>query len=222
MNIFLQRTLGLCFWLTATSAAYAQEIPVSADTTQNFNGYALGKVLTPEGRTVRVYVPVSWEGFHKVLPFYDVPPDSRPRPATKFISVDKVKHMRVQGLYSETLYLNGKSERVLAPRLLDGPVELFTLSETNSIPIPIPIGGAAIAMLPGATYVNNRWYLRREGQPLVQVSRGKFKEQLVAYMHDAPDLAAKIIAGHPDYRYQDMIRIIQEYNSWLTTTSTAR
>jgi hypothetical protein len=129
--------------------------------------------------------------------------------------------MMVQGLYSETLILNGKSEKVLAPRLLNGPVELFTLSETNNIPIPIAIGGImSIATLPGLNYANNLWYLRRSGSPLVQVSRGKFREQLVAYVKDAPDLAAKITAGHPDYRYQDMIRIIQEYNSFLTSAGT--
>ena len=96
--------------------------------------------------------------------------------------------------------------------MVDGPVELFTFADPKSVPIPVPLPGAtAVFAIP---YINNHWYLRRNGE-LIEVRRGQFEKQIADYVQDSPALAAKVLSKDKDYQYQDMIRIITEYNQQL-------
>lgn len=169
-----------------------------------------------------MYLPHSVNGFEKFIDFCETHPEVRPYPQTKHISVDKIHCMTVRGQYFETLHDNeGKSMRILAPRLVAGPVELFNYAEGKSIPPIVPIaaiasmGAASTVLLLGINYTSNHWYLRRNGQ-LTEVKRSKFTEQVATYLQDAPELAQKVTARTKGYQYQDMPQIIAEYNSFLS------
>lgn len=169
-----------------------------------------------------MYLPHAVNGFEKFIDFCETHPEVRPYPKTKHISVDKIHCMTVRGQYFETLHSDeGKSLRILAPRLVEGPVELFNFSEGKSVPPVLPIaaiasmGAASTVILLGINYTSNHWYLRRNGK-LIEVKRSKFTEQVAAYLQDAPDLAQKVEARAQGYRYQDMPQIITEYNLLLS------
>ncbi|MBC6700393.1 hypothetical protein [Hymenobacter sp. BT190] len=206
-------------------AAHAQQsaTAISADTTRaaetsRQSDYAPGEVVTPDGKLVKAYFPISVNGFEKTISYYYSHPEVRPFPKPHFISVDKIHSMTVRGQYSETLSMNGKSLHLLAARLVQGPVELFNFAEAKSVPLPIPIPGAALVPIVGIPYTKNHWYLRRNGE-LVEVKRGKFEEQISAYLSAQPTLATKVRAKEDGYRYQDMVRIISEYNQQTATSS---
>lgn len=212
---------GVFLWLAAT-AGYAQQGPAvaPADTTQAAttsarSAYAPGEVITPEGKKVSAYFPRSVNGFEKAISYYATHPEVRPFPPTRYISVDKIRSLQVQGLYLETLSLNGKPLHILAARLVDGPVELFNYAESKGVPLlvplPIPIPGAVLIPIVGIPYTKNHWYLRRGGE-LVEVKRGKFEEQIIEYLSAQPELAAKVKEQAAGYQYQDMVHIIGEYN----------
>ncbi|SHK08003.1 hypothetical protein [Hymenobacter psychrotolerans] len=201
--------------LLATSvAAQAQQAPadsVRAAETSSRSAYAPGEVMTPEGKQVKAYFPISVNGFEKSISYFNTHPEVRPFPQPRFISVDKIHSMTVRGQYSETLKLNGKSLHILAARLVNGPVELFNFAEAKSVPVPLPVPGAVFTPIAGIPYTKNHWYLRRNGE-LAEVKRGKFEEQLSEYLSTKPELAARVKAKAEGYRYQDMVRIITEYN----------
>lgn len=216
--------LGM-FLLALHSAGHAQHSPTTtpADTsrltdTSERSGYALGEVVTPEGRLVKAYFPKSVNGFEKTISFYYANPEARPAPKPHYISVDKVRSMTVREQYSETLAMNGKSLHLLAARLINGPVELFNFAEAKAVPLPIPIPGASLIPVLSIPYTSNHWYLRRSGE-LVEVKRGKFEEQLSEYLSAQPTLATKVRAKDEGYQYQDMVRIISEYNQQQAAAS---
>ncbi|WBO84331.1 hypothetical protein [Hymenobacter yonginensis] len=206
------------FLLLLATASYAQNSSSAAPTdttraaeTSSKSEYAPGEVVTPDGKLVKAYFPISVNGFEKTISYYYSHPEVRPFPKPHFISVDKIRSMTVRGQYSETLALNGKSLHLLAARLVDGPVELFNFAEAKSVPLPIPIPGAVLVPIVGIPYTKNHWYLRRGGE-LVEVKRGKFEEQISEYLSAQPELAAKVKGKADGYHYQDMVRIIGEYN----------
>jgi hypothetical protein len=219
----MKRFLPGAFLWMATTAGHAQQSPAvaPADTarqladTSNRSGYALGEVKTPEGRLVKAYFPKSVNGFARSISFYYEHPEVRPVPKVHTISVDKIRSMMVHEQYSETLVIGGKSLHILAARLVDGPVELFNFAEARAVPLPIPIPGAALIPVLSIPYTNNRWFLRRGGE-LVEVKRGHFMEQLSQYLSTQPTLADRVRNNTEGYRYQDMVRIIGEYNQQQT------
>lgn len=212
--------------LLLATASYAQQSPAistPADTTRaaetsSKSEYAPGEVVTPDGKLVKAYFPISVNGFEKTISYYYSHPEVRPFPKPHFISVDKIRSMLVRGQYSETLALNGKSLHLLAARLVDGPVELFNFAEAKSVPLPIPIPGAVLVPIVGIPYTKNHWYLRRGGE-LLEVKRGKFEEQISQYLSTQPELAAKVRSKADGYQYQDMVRIISEYNQQADTSA---
>lgn len=212
--------------LLLATASYAQQSPAistPADTTRaaetsSKSEYAPGEVVTPDGKLVKAYFPISVNGFEKTISYYYSHPEVRPFPKPHFISVDKIRSMTVRGQYSETLALNGKSLHLLAARLVDGPVELFNFAEAKSVPLPIPIPGAVLVPIVGIPYTKNHWYLRRGGE-LLEVKRGKFEEQISQYLSTQPELAAKVRSKADGYQYQDMVRIISEYNQQADTSA---
>ncbi|MGY2130968.1 hypothetical protein ACW9KT_01980 [Hymenobacter sp. HD11105] len=207
--------IGLLLGLSRASLAQQDALEVdSAKPSREYRGFALGEVTTPEGRKIRLYLPVSTEGFGKALSFYDKSPDIRPKPKMKMIGVDKVQSMLVEGIYSEIMIVDGKNKKVLAARLLEGPVELFNYAEAEAIPIPVaPLAGAVMVMA-AIPYINNHWYVRREGE-LVEVKRSIFRQQMTEYFKDCPELAQKIQQDLPNYQYRDMRAIIAQYNLLL-------
>jgi len=204
-------------------AASAQAVSdTAAIETSTRSTFAPGTVVTPEGRTIQLYLPHAINGFEKLISFCETHPEVRPYPKTKYISVDKIHCMSVRGQYFETLHSDdGKSLRILAPRLVEGPVELFNFAEGKSIPTIIPVAAIASAaaastvLYLGVSYTSNHWYLRRNGK-LMEVKRSKFTEQLATYLQDAPDLAQKVQTRAQGYQYQDMPQIITEYNLLLS------
>lgn len=116
----------------------------------------------------------------------------------------------MRGQYSETLSINGKSLHLLAARLVAGPVELFNFAEAKSVPVPLPVPGGIIPIV-GIPHTKNHWYLRRAGV-VTEVKRGRFEEQVAEYLKDVPALADKVRRGEKAYHYQDMPKIVTEYN----------
>lgn len=207
----------------ASVASFAQQAPASSATdsteTSRRSDYAPGEVLTPEGKLVKAYFPHSINGFEKTISYYTTHPEVRPFPKPHYISVDKIKTLTVRGQYSETLSMNGKSLHLLAARLVDGPVELFNFAEAKSVPLPVPIPGAMLIPVVGIPYTKNHWYLRRAGV-VTEVKRGKFEEQISEYLNTQPELATKVKSKAKDYQYQDMVRIITEYNQQAASAPT--
>ncbi|SMB94039.1 hypothetical protein SAMN00120144_2328 [Hymenobacter roseosalivarius DSM 11622] len=203
--------------LGLSGVGFAQQDTLDVNSTKpgrEYRGFALGEVTTPEGRKIRLYLPVSTDGFGKVLSFYDKSPDIRSKPKMKMIGVDKVQSMVVEGIYSETMIVEGKNKKVLATRLLEGPAELFNYAEAEAIPIPVaPLAGAVMVMA-AIPYTNNHWYVRRGGE-LVEVKRSIFRQQMTEYFKDCPELAQKIQQDLSDYQYRDMRAIIAQYNLLL-------
>ncbi|GAA3944904.1 hypothetical protein [Hymenobacter algoricola] len=197
---------------TARPAAHAQASDTSrlADTSRK-TAHAPGEVLTPEGRLVKGYFPGSVNGFEKTISFYLTHPEVRPFPKPKYISVDKIRSMTVHGFYFETLQQKGKSLHVLACRLVDGPVQLFNYAEEKGIPVPLPIIGFGLIPLASIPYTKNHWYLKRNDE-LTVIDRSRFVFEVSTYFADYPALAQKIKQKGKDYQYQDMVRIVTEYN----------
>jgi hypothetical protein len=215
----MKQFLPVLLLLSMSVASQAQQAPTSSpvDSTETSrrSDYAPGEVVTPEGKTVKAYFPHSINGFEKNISYYNAHPEVRPFPKPHYISVDKIKSMTVRGQYSETLSIHGKSLHLLAARLVDGPVELFNFAEAKSVPLPVPIPGAMLIPVVGIPYTKNHWYLRRAGV-VTEVKRGKFEEQISEYLTAQPDLAAKVKGKAKDYQYQDMVRIVSEYNQQAT------
>lgn len=219
-NFLALLMLGGCLTAYAqqTSTGTASDTARTAAETSARSAYAPGEVITPEGKRVQAYFPNSVNGFEKTISYYYSHPEVRPFPKPHFISVDKILSMTVRGQYSETLKINGKSLGILAARLADGPVELFNFAEAKSVPLPLPVPGAAFVPIAGIPYTKNHWYLRQNGV-VTEVKRGKFEEQISQYLSARPELAAKIRAKADGYHYQDMVRIINEYNQPAGSTS---
>ena len=100
---------------------------------------------------------------------------------------------------------------MLAPRLLAGPVELFTYAEPRSVPVPLP---RAAVLMAGVAYTNTRWYQRRNGQ-VTTVRRGQFAQQLSAYFADCP--AQTVAREDEHHRFRDLPPLVDEYNRYVAT-----
>ncbi len=163
----------------------------------NIKGYGKADVLGPDGKTHQVYIPITLNGFARLLPYYQREEDLRRfgnQPLN--ISVDKVQSIRMNALYLEHMLVGGKRKHILAARLSNGTVEVFNYTE-------IVDTGLMVA------YPNRSWYLRRQGE-LVEVSRKNFIPQMTAYFQDDAELMALISAGKLHYR--DVLTIGRLYN----------
>ena len=162
-------------------------------------------------------------GFKNYLPFHRHEEDLARFGREPFsIDIDKVKSVRVNGLYQEHVVLKGKRKHLIATRLVNGPVELFNYTE---VPQPALAPASAIAGTPVMAaaglnaaglsgFPDRQWFLRRAGQELVKVERMSFAAQMTAYFQDDPEVVAAIAAGQLHYR--DMVRLVQGYNEFRT------
>ncbi|SFQ59126.1 hypothetical protein SAMN04515668_3159 [Hymenobacter arizonensis] len=174
-------------------------------------GYSKAEITGADGKTHYVFIPASGNGFAGLLPFYRREEELR-RFGTEplNIDVDKVQSIRLQGQYYEHMVLKGKRKHVLARRLTNGPVELFSYIEVKEIMtksgdgMPLSLGSRAVPY----------WYLRRSGQGLVVVDQIEFIAQMTHYFHDHHDLLVAL--KQRKLKYRDMQQVVEAYNEYLT------
>ena len=184
--------------------------------------YVRAEIMGPDDKRHYVFMQPNPNGYAKTLPFKrTVEATHRALMEPLYISVDKVKWMKVAGLYQEHMVLKGKPQRIIATRLVEGPVELFNHTQVEQVVVPIPGVGLAAAAVAGAVVagamlatnaggiVERHWYLRRGGE-LVKVSRTSFLEQLTAYFQDDAEVVAALQRGQ--VRYPDMVVVVESYN----------
>lgn len=124
-------------------------------------GYGLARITEPNGQTHRVYVPVAEAGgFTRMLPFYRRAEEISRLGQPWSISLDKVQQMQLHGTYYEHLHLRGKDTHLLAARVANGPVELFSYLEQTQLMVPNAAGVGAMSM---DGRPNQHWYVRRNG-----------------------------------------------------------
>lgn len=207
----------------AAAADSAAQSETSDVATEPGHWYARAEVMGPDEKRHYVYVQPNPNGYSGKLPFHrTVEATWRLMPEPLAISVDKVKWMRVAGLYQEHMVLKGKPQRIIATRLIDGPVELFNHTQVDPMVLPIPGGGGLVAAVVagaavggtmaamGAGGIKERhWYLRRNDE-LVKVMRGHFIEQLTKYFQDDAELVAAL--QREQLRYPDMVAVVEAYN----------
>jgi len=214
----------------ACVAALALPLPAQtpADTlrlTVNSDGtaFAWGVVQLRSGARLRAYLPAGVAGLptYFTLPYYLTPPDQgSPLPKAKHLKISQVQWMLVRGQYFEALPANPTQHtpNQLAARLVTGSVELFVVklpslrvSFLSSSPVlSAPISTTAGELLPeGVSY-----YLRRPGQPALQLAASEFASQVSAFLADDPELARRIRAGQAGYRLAELPSLVQQYNQY--------
>ncbi len=186
----------------------------------NVRGFGRAEILGPDGKTHFVWIPINLMGFKGYLPFHRHKEDLDRFGREPFsIDVDKVRSIKLNGLYQEHIVLNGKRKHLIATRLVNGPVELFNYTEIQQTAAMVPMGGigtaAVVAVGAGiGGFPDRQWFLRRTGQGLVKVVRTEFVAQMTDYFHDDPELVAALKAGQLHYR--EMVKVVQAYNEYLT------
>ncbi|TPG72401.1 hypothetical protein [Hymenobacter nivis] len=184
--------------------------------------YAQAEIMGPDGKPHYVYVRPNPNGYAGMLAFHRTAEATRRGAAEPLsISVDKVKWMKVAGLYQEHMVLKGKPQRIIATRLIDGPVELFNHTQVDPMVVPVPGAGLVTAVVAGAVaggamaaagaggIKERHWYLRRNGE-LLKVSRVHFVEQLTDYFQDDAEVVAAL--QREQVRYPDMVAVVEAYN----------
>ncbi len=219
---FIMRTLLLAALLPLSYGSQAQLAPVptgtSADTTLHVIDksllFAWGTLKRMDGPDVQAYLPVftQYPGMDFPFNYYFTRPEAKPTPPRHEIRVEQVRSMTAGPYYFETMRLEGqKKAKILAQRMVNGPVELFLQAEQQRAPLPLPVpGGLLHAAIP---YTNSHFFVRRNGR-LQQVERSGFGAQMSQYLTEDPDLAAKVARGDTQYHYRDLVSIITEYNQY--------
>lgn len=193
-----------------------------SDTTQiqdtsERSGMAWSEVTLASGRKVEGYFSLITTGLEKQIYYCETNPEEKPRPTTKLVKIDNIQSLTQRGIYAESLRQEGKNLRILAPRVVDGQVELFVYAEPQRIPVPVPLPGAVGII--GINYTNNHWYLRRNGI-LTIVTHSDFRELMSSYTTDCLALKSQIDNNADGFRYKDMPNIVRLYNDFLTKGST--
>lgn len=204
-------------------SAQGQGLPTVPDTAGYVHGgygkftdtFYLGHFTTTDSTRVRAYLPATRYGYERAIDYFETPPGVKPHPKRYSLNIIQVHTMRVRGRYYENLFVEDESLDVLALRLLAGPVELFTYVEPRSVPVPMPLPGAAV-LVAGVAYTNTHWYLRRNGQ-VTTVRRGQFAQQLSAYFADCPALAQAVAREDEHHRFRDLPPLVDEYNRYVAT-----
>lgn len=186
-------------------------------------GFALAYITEPNGQTHRVYVPAGQPGFVGMLPFYRRAEDVQRLGQPWSISVDKVQHMRLYGVYYEHMVVQGKRKHLLAARVATGPVELFNYTEVTQVMPASIIGalvaGAILAGTGGEGLADRQWYVRRHGE-LRKVPRQEFAAQMSEYFQDDPLTVAALL--QQQVHYPDMLAIVRQYNQRRAAAPEAR
>ena len=208
---------------SAAESASSLDVTAEGDSVVLGHRYAQAEIMGPDGKRNYVFMQPNLNGYAKTLPFKRTAEATcRALAEPLHISVDKVKWMRVAGLYQEHMVLQGKPQRIIATRLVDGPVELFNHTQVDPVVLPfVPGAGLATAVIAGAVaggalaaaggggIKERHWYLRRDGE-LVKVSRGHFIEQLTKYFGDDAEVVAALT--REQVHYQDMVAVVEAYN----------
>lgn len=183
----------------------------------NIKGYGKAEILGPDGKTHFAYVLINPDGFGGYLPFYRREEEIRKFGNAPFsIDVDKVQSLKLNGLYQEHMVLKGKRKHILATRLVKGPVELFSYTQIRDVVMPSSSTGMMVGGF--GSRADIQWYLRREGEELVEVDRIEFTAQMTHYFHDYSALVVAL--KERKMRYKDMVAVVQGYNEYLTRPAT--
>ncbi|GAB2795742.1 hypothetical protein HNQ93_003050 [Hymenobacter luteus] len=173
-----------------------------------------GTLQLVDGRAISGYMPVPmmYPGMDYPFIYYLTHPNATPTPPKQVVRVDEVQSMIAGSHYFEPMRLAGeKKVKILAERVVNGPVELFLQAEQQSVPLAIPLPGVmAYSSIP---YKNSHFFVRREGR-LIKVDRGRFYMQMSQYLSDYPGLAKMIAKSEKGYHYPDLIRIVTNYNRY--------
>lgn len=216
-------TLTLFAGLLSGPLAPAPAQTAPPDTTRQFRGYAnlpfaWGTMELRKGKRVRAYLPTASAcGLEMVVPYYPEAPGPGKLPNPKLVAAPNVRWLRVGDQYWELLRNNKNDEGTLAQRLQTGPVELFRMQAVAS-PILTALGpnpvmsSPADANKPEWVAEPARWYLRRASGPSVLVAPSNFASQVASFLADDPELARRVATGQAGYRYEELERIIQQYN----------
>ena len=199
--------------LAATGRTHAQNsVPAVAAVVEplSFNqtsGFGRAELTTSAGEKHIVYIPLNMQGFGEAVPFFNQEEDiykSGTQPL--FISADEVQmiYATVTGLYLEHMVVNGRHLHLLARRVLDGPVELFSCIRTRNA-FTGPPGFQATPEV----YAKQQWYIRWQGQ-LVEVLRGGFTKRMTAYFQDVPVIVEAL--ANKKMGYDDMKMLVRLYN----------
>jgi len=185
--------------------------------TSHRSGMAWSEVTLASGRKVEGYFSLVSTGVEKQIYYCETNPEKKPRPTAKLVKIDNIQSLTQRGIYAESLRQEGKSLHILAPRIVDGQVELFVYAEPEKIPVPLPLPGPA--GLIAINYTNNHWYLRRNGI-LTTVTHGNFREVINSYFTDCLALKTQVNNNADGFHYKDMPNIVRLYNDFLTKGST--
>lgn len=195
----------------AARPAHAQLAPTAADQLASaVYGFGKATVLAVTGKTYQVYVPLTRYGFSRELPVFQQESDLRRLDAQpQALAVDRVQSVQTEVSYLEHMVLNGKRLHVLALRTANGPVELFSYTETKRI----HMAARGVGLEQNTGYVPNparqHWYLRRQGV-LTEVQPATFGPQLAAYFQDDPATVASLTSGAT--LYQTLTPLVEAYN----------
>ncbi len=170
-------------------------------------GFGQAELTTVDGEKSLVYIPLSALGFGSVMPVFQREGDiDKPGAQPLLIAVDNVQTIRTTATdqYLEHMVIKGRRRQQLAVRALDGPVELFSYTQMQQNTTG-PIGFQTVQEVAA----KRQWYVRRQGQ-LVEVVRGGFTKQMMAYFHDDPVVVDAI--SSKSIGYNDMKMLVRMYN----------
>ncbi len=171
-----------------------------------------GTLRKIDGTEMHVLLPTRYPGYEVAIDYFSTPPTNGEWNSRHWLKIDKCASMEVRGRVYETVQHKNKNIKIMALRLMEGPISLFTYVEARQIFLPIPLGvGLASPLLGIPISDKNHWYVRRKGV-WTEISRRQFPQLMAAYLSDAPDLAAKVGNSLAGYLYNNMPAIIAEYN----------
>lgn len=171
-----------------------------------------GTLRKVDGTEIHAFLPTRYPGYEVVIDYFSTPPANGEWNSRQSLKIDKCVSMEVRGRVYETVQHKNKNTKIMALRVVEGPVSLFTYVEARQIFLPIPLGvGLATPLLGIPISGKNHWYVRRKGV-WTEIPRSQFSRVMMSYLSDAPDLAAKVGNSTSGYLYNDMIYIVNEYN----------
>jgi hypothetical protein len=172
--------------------------------------FRLGELTKADGTKLTAYLPSTRMGYERILDYFETPPGQKPHAARHTLPMKQVHCMSVYGRYYENLGDDGAPAKVMALRVLAGNTDVFTYAQPKMLPVPVPGVGALLVN----AYTNNHWYLRRNGE-ITELRRGKFAEQLSAFLADYPELARRVANAETNYGYRNTLTIMNEYNKHM-------
>lgn len=174
--------------------------------------FYLGTLTKMDGTQLQAYLPAGRLGYERIVDYFPQPPSrAKLSNGRTTLKMKQVKSMSVHGRLYETVQYRGKNTKIMALRLLDGPVALFAYSQPRRLLIPIPLA-AGVTPLAGIPLADKpHWYLRRKDE-FTEMSRSHFAQRMSAYLVDLPELASKVANNAANYQFSDTPAIIAEYN----------